>query len=194
MESILHMDKKTTNGRINPQLFSLWVAMASMVMFFGAFTSAYIVKQSAGNWLEFAIPNYFYFSTAAILLSSVVLHWAFISFQKGREQLYKTGLIAALILGTAFMVLQYFGWQDLFTRGIDFRMNVSGSFFYLITGVHAAHVLGGIAAITVALIHAYSLKFEQNEKRENRFRMTVHYWHFVDLLWIYLLIFLNVIK
>jgi cytochrome c oxidase subunit III len=191
MTGVLTENKR---NKINPQKFALWAAMASILMMFGAFTSAYIVKQAAGNWLEFSLPNYFYISTAVILLSSITLHMSFRKFKAGQEARYKQYLIVSLVLGLAFLVLQYLGWSQLYTMGVDLKGNVSGSFFYLISGTHALHVLGGIAALIVALIHAYSLPFKVTEVRTNRFDLTLNYWHFVDLLWVYLLIFLIVSK
>lgn len=181
---------QNTNTRLNPQKFALWVGMASIVMMFGAFTSAYIVKQAAGNWLEFPIPRLFYVSTVVLVLSSITLHTSYISYKKQNEAMYKGLLVLSFVLGIAFVVCQYLGWQDLFALGVDMKANVSGSFFYLITGAHAVHILGGIAAIIVAMIHAFTLKFRYTEKRKNRFELVVHYWHFVDVLWIYLLFFL----
>lgn len=178
--------------RIHPQVFALWVAFASITMMFGAFTSAFMVKRAAGNWLEFVIPNAFYISTGVILLSSVVLHLSYICFKQHKEALYKSLLIFALLLGCLFIILQYRGWFMLFDSGVDLKGNVSGSFFYLISGVHAAHVLGGIAAIIVALIHAFTLPFKPTEKRRIRFSLVLQYWHFVDVLWIYLFVFLLV--
>ncbi len=192
--AVNNIERKEGIRGLNPQLFSLWVGMASIIMLFGAFTSAYIVKQSAGNWLEFAIPMEFYISTALILCSSVTLHLSFGAYNNGEEKKYKSLLILSLGLGIGFIILQYIGWQQLFNMGVDLKINASGSFFYLITGAHAAHVLGGIAALIVAVLHAYTLKFEVKENRINRFRLTAHYWHFVDVLWIYLLIFLLIIK
>jgi cytochrome c oxidase subunit 3 len=163
-------------------------------MMFGALTSAYIVKSAAGDWLEYTMPNYFYISTAALLLSSVTIHASFLGFKKNNEFVYKGLLLVSFVLGISFVVLQYYGWQALFGVGVDLKANVSGSFLYLITGLHAAHILGGVAAITVAIIHAFTLPFIVTEKRKLRFELVVHYWHFVDLLWVYLLIFLLVCK
>jgi cytochrome c oxidase subunit 3 len=188
------MELQNNNRRIHPQLFALWISMGSITMLFGAWTSAYIVKQAAGNWLEFPIPTIFYASTFAILLSSITLHTSYNAFKQNQERLYKYMLIVSLILGIAFVAMQYIGWSEMFVNGIDFKGNVSGSFFYLITGGHAAHVCGGIAAIVVAIIHAFSLPFKPSEKRRHRFEMVLHYWHFVDALWIYLLIFMISIK
>ena len=189
MENVIN-----NRNRIHPHKFALWAAMASICMMFGAFTSAYIVKQAAGNWLEFSFPYEFYWSTAVILLSSVTLHYSFSSFKNKEEKKYKQLLIASLGLGITFVVLQYLGWAALYERGVDLKGNVSGSFFYLLSGIHALHVLGGIAAMIVATLHAYTLKFNVTEKRINRFDLVLNYWHFVDFLWVYLVIFLLMSK
>jgi cytochrome c oxidase subunit 3 len=97
-----------------------------------------------------------------------------------------------LVLGVIFVVLQYYGWQGLYQIGVPLDGNPSGSFFYVISGVHAVHVLGGIAAMLVAMYHAFSMKFQVTEKRKNRFALVVQYWHFVDLLWLYLFVFILV--
>ena len=182
------------NRRIHPVKFALWLGMASIVMMFGALTSAYLVKQAAGNWLEYKMPAVFYWNTAVILLSSVMLHSSYRAYLKGNERLYKMGLLLSFALGITFVVLQYIGWSQLFNVGVDLKQNVSGSFLYLITGVHALHVLGGIAALFVATFHAFTLKYRVSEKRKNRFELVLHYWHFVDVLWVYLFIFLLISK
>jgi len=178
--------KNEMRNRIHAQKFALYISFASISMMFIAFTSAYIVKQAAGNWLEFAVPNMFYISTIVILLSSITLHRSYKAFLSGKEGMYKTLLVVSFILGITFLVLQYFGWQDMFAVGVDLKGNVSGSFVYLITGVHALHIVGGIAALIVAMVHAFTLRFRVTEKRKLRFELTLHYWHFVDLLWVYL--------
>jgi len=181
-------------NRIHPQVFGLYIAFGSIMMMFGALTSAYIVKHAQGDWLEYSMPSYFYISTVVLLLSSITLHVAYSSFLKNNETLYKGGLILTLILGLSFVVFQYLGWTTLFSRGVDLKQNVSGSFLYLITGLHALHILGGIAAIVVAVIHSLTLPYVVTEKRRIRFKLVLHYWHFVDILWIYLLAFLLIVK
>lgn len=188
MENVLLTYKP--KRRLNPQKFALWLAMASIIMMFTAFTSAYIVRQAAGNWLDFSVPNIFYVSTAVILLCSLSLHFSFKAFKQAKKQQYRSLMVLGFLLGLAFVILQYFGWQALFNNGIDLKGNPSGSFFYVITGVHAMHVLGGIVVLLVALFHAFSLKFRVSLKRVNRYELVVHYWHFVDFLWLYLFIFL----
>jgi len=179
---------------INPQKFALWVGMGSIIMMFTGWTSAYIVKHAAGNWLEFGLPNMFYISMGTIVLSSITLHTSYTAYKRQREYLYKGMLVLTFILGLAFIVFQYMGWNQLFAMGVDLKANVAGSFTYLITGAHAVHVLGGIATLVVAMIHAFSLKFRYTEERKNRFELVVQYWHFVGILWIYLLLFILNIK
>ena len=173
-------------------LFAMWVAMAGMVMMFGSLTSAYIVRHAAGNWLEFKIPDVFYLSTIIILLSSFTLHLSYWAFKNERKQLYKIALPVTLVLGILFIIMQYQGWMELYNIGVLLDGNPSGSFFYLISGLHAAHVIGGLFALCVATQHAFSLKFNPVEKRRRRFQIVLHYWHFVGFLWLYLFIFLMI--
>ncbi len=190
MEKSMTNKYYNTNNRIHPLKFALWIGMASITMMFGAFTSAYVVRQAAGNWLEFPLPNIFFVSTAVLLISSILLHTSFRSFKSQKENLYKFFLVGSFVLGVLFIVLQYEGWVRLFEIGVDLKGNPAGSFLYVITGIHALHVIGGIVALIIAMINAFSLKFKITDKRIINFELTLHYWHFVDLLWVYLLIFL----
>ncbi len=176
-------------SNIHPHKLALWIAIGSIIMMFAAFTSAYVVRRAAGNWLEFRLPDIFMVNTAVILLSSITIHLAYTGFKHGKEQRYKGMLIATFILGLLFVVLQYKGWEALTAIGATFTVNPSSSFIYVISGLHAAHVLGGIAALTVALTHAYVLPYKPTLRRKQRFELVVHYWHFVDILWIYLMVF-----
>jgi len=182
-------ENSTNRSKIDSKKLALLIGCASIVMMFAGLTSAYIVRRAGGNWLEFRLPNIFFINTIVMLSSSVAIHSAYIFFKKGNEFLYKTLLIVSFILGLAFVVLQYQGWLDLTAIGVELTGNPAGSFIYVISGVHAAHVLGGLAAIMVAMIQAFSLKYKVTKKRKLRFELTLIYWHFVDFLWIYLLIF-----
>lgn len=181
--------KRPVRGISSP-LFALWVAMASIIMMFGSLTSAYIVRHAAGNWLEFKIPDVFFFSTVVILISSVTLHLSYWAFRNNKSGIYRIALPLSLILGVIFIVLQYKGWISLYNIGIFLNGNPSGSFFYVISGIHAAHVIGGLFAMAVATMNAYSQPYKPTEKRRRRFQLVLHYWHFVDFLWLYLFIFL----
>ncbi|MEO0340698.1 MAG: cytochrome c oxidase subunit 3 [Bacteroidota bacterium] len=185
----LTVAQENTRSKIPSQIFALLVACASIMMMFAAFTSAYIVRQAAGNWLEFRLPNVFFVNTAVILLSSLTAHMAYRSYIKGNGQMYRLLLVVTFMLGLSFVALQYQGWLAMKEIGVELTTNPSGSFIYVISGVHVAHVLGGLAALAIALLHAYTLPYKVTEKRKLRFEMTLIYWHFVDLLWVYLLVF-----
>jgi cytochrome c oxidase subunit 3 len=181
-----------TNNRIHPLKFGLWLGMASIVMMFVAFTSAYLVRQAAGNWLEFALPRIFFVSTIVILISSVTLHLSYRSFVQENISVYRSLLVLSFLLGIAFIVLQYQGWMQLYSLGIDLKGNPSGGFLYVISGIHAVHVLGGLVAMFIALLSSFLLKKKISERRKINFELTLQYWHFVDLLWVYLLLFLYI--
>lgn len=176
-------------NKIHPKKFALWIACASMGMLFAAFTSAYIVRQAAGNWLEFRLPNMFYVSTGIIILSSITIHASYYFFKKGNTSLYRGLLILTLLLGVAFLVSQYKGWEALQAIGVELTTNPSGSFVYVISGMHAAHILGGIGALLLAVVHAFSLPHKVTDVRKLRFELTYNFWHFLGILWIYLLLF-----
>jgi cytochrome c oxidase subunit 3 len=181
-------------NKIPPVLFALWVACASIGMMFAAFTSAYIVRQGAGNWLEFAMPRIFYVSAGVMVSSSLFLQFSYWAFKRNNTLWYQLGLVFTLVLGFVFIGTQYQGWLDLASIGVELTTNPSGSFVYVISGIHAAHVLGGIGILIVALLHAFLLPHRVSDKRITRFRLTLTYWHFVDALWLYLLFFFTLYR
>ncbi len=176
-------------SKIHAHKLALWVGIASIVMIFASLTSAYVVRRAAGNWFEFKLPDIFFASTAVIVISSITLHFSYSYFKKGQEKGYKILLLTTFALGLAFVILQYQGWQTLNAIGATFTINPSSSFVYVISGLHAAHVLGGISALMVAIAHAYLLPFRPTRRRRMRFELIVQYWHFVDVLWVYLVVF-----
>ena len=178
--------------RIHPHKFALWVGIGSLLMMFAGFTSAYIVKRNLANWQTFDLPQFFWYSTAAILLSSVTIFLAEKAFKKREMKKYRSLVIATLILGVLFFVFQIFGFLQLWEKGITLQANVSYSFMYVIVGVHAAHVLGGLIALIVLFAKAFSTKTRSYNSVPVELVST--YWHFVDILWIYLLIFLIMIR
>ncbi len=186
--------KQTKRNKIDPKIFALLLACASMTMVFLAYTSAYIIRQAAGNWLEFRLPNEFFISTGILFLSSICIHFSYRFFKKKNTSLYRGLLLLTLVLGIIFIYIQYLGWQQMLTMGIELNTNPSGSFVYVISGMHIAHVFGGLGVLITALLHAFLLEHRVTEKRILRFRLTLIYWHFVDFLWIYLLIFFTLQK
>lgn len=185
------MEVATRRNKIHPKKLALWVALVSLIMMFTALTSAYVVRRAAGNWLEFSIPSIFYINTLVIVASSLTLHAAYGAFKREAALAYKSLLSLTFVLGIAFVVLQYLGWEQLAAEGVPLKINPSGDFVYAISGLHAVHVLGGIAALAVALVVAFVRKLKRTPARQLRLELTLTYWHFVDLLWIYLIVFLS---
>ena len=178
--------------KIHPHKFTLWVALGSIVMMFAGLTSAYVVKKNQSNWLEFGLPVIFWYSTLVILLSSLTIHLAAKAFRAREMQRYRMLITVTALLGVLFIIMQWMGFKDLESRGIALigaKSNSSASFLYVITGLHMAHVLGGVIAILVIFIRAYSVKIKNYSSLP--IELVGTYWHFVDVLWIYLFIFYN---
>ncbi|HEY0730842.1 MAG TPA: cytochrome c oxidase subunit 3 [Chitinophagaceae bacterium] len=173
--------------RIHPHKFTLWVAIASIVMMFAGLTSAYIVKSNLANWEEVRTPNAFWFSTIAILLSSATIQLAIRAFKQRAMQQYRLLLGLTLILGIVFVLLQWIGFSWMWDHGVTFKGAGAGQFLYIIAGLHVVHVLGGIIALIVLFLQAFFGKTKSYNVVPVEVMAT--YWHFVDLLWIYLLIF-----
>lgn len=173
---------------MNPKKFAMWLFIVSVVMIFAALTSAYIVRQAEGNWVYFDLPNLFWVNTGIIIVSSITMHWAYLSAKRDNLELVKTATIITTVLGIAFMVGQFLAWKDLVVNRIHFIGNPSGSFVYVLSGLHAVHVIGGVVFLLIILGSA--LKFKVHSKNLNPIEMCVTYWHFLGGLWLYLFLFL----
>jgi len=189
-DSIMVEQTGSNKNKIHPKKFALWVACASMSMLFAEHTTAYRVRQAAGNGLEIPLPKIFFVNTLVILISSVTLHGSYLACKREQESLYKGLLVISLLLGFAFVVLQYQGWEALAAMGIPLKLNPSGDLVYALSWIHLAHVLGGITALAIALIIAFSRKFKVTPARKLRFELTLTYWHFVGGVLLYLVVFM----
>jgi cytochrome c oxidase subunit 3 len=178
--------------RIHPHKFTLWVGIASIIMMFAGLTSAYIVKRNQANWFSFELPVVFWYSTAVIIISSITLWMAQKAFQQREMSKYRGLVVVTLILGVLFIALQFLGFNELWQKGLTLQRNVSLSFMYIIVGLHGLHVIGGIIALLVLFAKAFNTKVKSYDIVPVEVVST--YWHFVDFLWIYLLIFLIMIR
>jgi len=164
------------------------VAIGSIIMMFAGLTSAYIVKSNQASWQSIEMPKIFWYSTGTILLSSVVMQMALRSFKQRQMNYYRLLIAGTLLLGVSFVILQWIGFQQLWNSGIQFRgSSGGGQFLYVIAGLHAAHVLGGVIALMVMFVKAFFGRTKQYNSIPVEVMAT--YWHFVDLLWIYLFVF-----
>lgn len=178
----------TQRKKIHPHKFTLWVAIASIIMMFAGLTSAYIVKGSLPGWSTIEMPTLFYYSTAVMLLSSVSVQIALKAFKERNMPQYRRLITVTAILGIAFVVMQILAFMQLWDRGLTLQGSAgAGQFLYIIFGLHALHVIGGVVALLAMFIKAFSSKMRNYDPVSIELAST--YWHFVDFLWIYLFIF-----
>lgn len=177
---------------VHPHKFTLWVALASIVMMFAGLTSAYIVKSNQANWEVVETPVEFYYSTVVMLLSSLTIQWALRSFKQREMSRYRLLMGITGVLGLAFIWLQWVGFNWMWDNGVTFQGSGAGQFLYIIAGLHGLHVLGGIVALIVVIARAFVGRTQSYSSVPVEIMST--YWHFVDVLWIYLFIFLIIVK
>lgn len=179
-------------NKIHPHKFTLWVAMASIIMMFAGLTSAFIVKSNLTGWRTIELPNIFWVSTALILVSSVTVQMAVKAFAGRDMGKYRALLAVTFALGMGFVITQIIGFTQLWAQNVQFKgSSGAGQFFYAITGLHALHVLGGIVALIVMLVKSITGKVKLYSTVP--VEVLSLYWHFVDILWIYLLIFFLIV-
>jgi cytochrome c oxidase subunit III len=176
------------NLSMNPKKFLLWLGIVSIIMMFAAFTSAYLVRRAEGNWLEFAVPKIFTYSTIVLLISSISMQFAFWAAKKDRFLALKTAISITFVLGIIFLVMQVKGWGELTKNNVYLVGNPSGSFFYVLSGIHGIHIISALIVLIFALVAAFKVKI--HAKSLNQIEICATYWHFLDLLWLYLFVFL----
>lgn len=165
----------------------MWVAIGSIIMMFAGLTSAYIVKSGQANWVGVKTPKVFFFSTAVLLLSSITIQASLRAFRQKAMSSFRGLFLTTLALGIVFVILQWEGFQYLWTHDVRFDGAGAGQFLYIIFGLHAIHVLGGIIALIVISLRQFFGKTRNYDSTPIEVMCT--YWHFVDVLWLYLLIF-----
>jgi cytochrome c oxidase subunit 3 len=160
---------------------------------FAGLTSAFIVKSNLVGWRDVEMPQIFWVSTAVIIVSSITVQLALRSFKQRDMGRYRQLIAMTFILGMAFVVMQWLGFRELwYEQNVTLKgVTGAGQFLYIIFGLHALHVLGGIIALLVMFIKAFFGKSKNYSSVPVELAAT--YWHFVDLLWIYLLVFFIVI-
>ncbi|MBC7425598.1 MAG: cytochrome c oxidase subunit 3 [Bacteroidia bacterium] len=185
---------------INPALFTVWLLIVASIMLFAAFCSAYIVHQTDGqlnnNWKEFALPLEFWLSGGIVILTSVFIEWAFQAAKKDNINILPALFTITMILALAFCLSQWFGIQEMISKGLFFRNEnsdeISSSFVYVFVGVHVVHIFFGICLLFAGIFKSAKLKIH----KKNLLFITIckTYWHFLGILWLYLLLFLYFAK
>lgn len=170
----------------------IWVALAAITMTFAAFTSAMIVRQGSGNdWRHFSFPIILYWNTAVLAASSVTLQmarrrFASASADAAHADSVLRALYGTLVLGCTFVIGQYAAWHELRAERLYLASAASSSFFYVFTVLHALHVIGGLLGLAYVIS-----KLHRGVLRSNTLTAASQYWHFMALLWVYLLLLLR---
>jgi cytochrome c oxidase subunit 3 len=174
----------------------LLFAMISMTMLFAGLTSAFVVSKSRADWLKnFELPNAFFISTAVIIACSVTFHLAKKAIQKDNRNATTSFLLATLGLGILFVVLQFVGFGQIVKAGYYFtgsESTITTTFLYVITITHLAHLFGGLISLLIIIYNHFKQKY--NSTQTLGIELGAMYWHFLDLLWVYLFLFLFFFK
>lgn len=173
----------------------LWFSMISMTMMFAGLTSAYVISRKRADWVAFDLPDAFFTSTILIVLSSITFFLAKFFIKKDNRQLTTLMLFSTLILGIGFVYFQFEGFSQMFNSGYVFAgadSTVKSSFIYGITLAHIAHIAAGIIVLVVVLFN--HLKNKYNSTNYLGLELGEIFWHFVDVLWVYLFFFFYFIR
>ena len=186
--------KEEKNSRAKKMM--LWFGIISLVMSFGGWTSAFVVSSSRPDWLkDFVLPSAFIISTVVILVSSITFILAKRTLKSGNHKMTSVWLLTTLILGVVFIYNQFSGFQQIIDLGYNFTgptSNVTMSYIYLIALVHILHVVVGLICLLVVIYNHFKQKYTSSSMLG--FELAAIFWHFIDILWVYLFLFLYFVR
>lgn len=188
-QNIAILEEPEETLSMNPKKFTLWLFIVSIIMLFAAMTSGYLVRRAEGNWIEYQIPAVFGYSSIVMVVSSLTMHWAYLSAKKDRFAMMRTAITVTFALGIVFLYMQFQGWINLVQQKVFFVGNPAGSFMYVFTGLHGFHLISGLIVLVFALVAAFRLKI--HAKKLVQIEIAASYWHFLGVLWLYLFFFLT---
>ena len=183
---------KTSRAKKN----MLWFGIISLTMSFAGLTSAYVVSKERPDWISsFEIPQAFYIALVLIVLSSATVYLALRAIKKQQNKLGMVYLVSTFLLGSLFIFFQFRGFSEIIATGYNFTgptSSITTSFIYLVVLLHVAHVFVGLISLLVVIYNHYKLKYENGKTLGVELAAT--FWHFVDIVWIYLFLFLYFVK
>ena len=184
---------KTRNNIGSRYRVGMWVSVASIAMLFTSLTSAYIVRSATSyDWLPVAVPRALFVSTGLLLLSSITLELARQKLKRSLADSYLRYLLLTVLLGIVFLASQLSAWRQMARQGVYLASHPHSSFFYLLTGAHGVHLLGGLLALMFLWLRSRRQLSESAvvARRQAAADAVTIYWHFMDALWIYLFLLL----
>lgn len=172
----------------NTAQVGLWALLATVSMLFAGFTSAYLIRRAGSDWQPIYLPPILWFNTALLVSSSLTMEAARTSMRRWRMDALRGWLLVTTLLGLGFLIGQLFAWQQLAAQGVYVPTSPHSSFFYMLTGVHGVHLLGGLLALVYALSRTW--RFGWTPAEPDALNLCATYWHFVGGLWVYLFLLL----
>lgn len=189
--------EKERNFLIHPSYILMFLLLAGITSLFLGFSGAYLYNRIQQDIPPIKLPSLFYFNTLILITSSIMLKWAKKSYLEDNTEKYKIALISTLVLTLGFLISQIFAWKQLHSSDIFINYNTMASYMYLISGLHFAHVVAGIPFLVMFVSNAVRkmkspisvLIYFSDMKKKRRLDLFNIYWHFLDGLWIYLVLF-----
>ena len=166
----------------------LWILLIAILMFFAGLSSAYIVLRGMPDWQSIEIPSILWLNTAILLASSAAVEAARKSLAHRRVDVMKTWILVSAVFAFLFLAGQLYAWRQLVAAGVYLPSTLHSSFFYILTGLHGIHLLGGISAMGYVLVRAFRNQIVPGE--DESLKLCATYWHFMDGLWVYLFVLL----
>lgn len=166
--------------------FGVWMFLATVTMLFAAFTSAYIVRRAGTDWRPIVLPPVLWLNTGVLVLSSLVLERGRRAADRGHWTAARLGFVSAMLLGVWFLGGQVAGWRVLVSQGVFVPTLPQASFFYMLTGVHAVHLVAGLLVLTLTVPRLRPLTASATVSAGTRAKLAATFWHFLGGLWIYL--------
>ena len=166
----------------------LWLLLTGVTMLFAGLSSAYIVLRGVPSWQNVAVPSVLWLNTFVLLASSVTMEGTRRRIREGRLEATRTWITLTVVLGLAFLVGQIVAWRELVAAGIYLPSTLHSSFLYVLTGTHAVHLVGGIGGLIY--VWRETLRHRYTRSDHEPIVLCATYWHFMDGLWVYLLLLL----
>ena len=185
------------NYAFHPYNVLLTLLLFGITALFLSFSTAFIYSRVQSELPPIKLPSIFIFNTLILIGSSATMVWAKKTYEEDNTQRYQQALLATILLSLLFPILQFIGWRSLFQQDIFFNSDNSASYLYVISGLHFAHVIGGLPFLGLFLHQAYKqmtepinvLIYFSDPEKKLKLRLLTVYWHFIDGLWIYLVLF-----
>lgn len=191
---LTEVDIEVKNRRAKKMM--LWFGIGSLIMGFAGWTSAYIVSSKREDWIsDLELPQAFFISTAIIVLSSITYYLAKLAVGRNDQSKGTLLLVITLVLGITFIILQFMGFSQMLDNGYYFTgptSNIKMSYVFLIAAIHIVHLVAGIISLLVVLVQQLRGKYMPGNMLGLELGAT--FWHFLDFLWVYLILFMYFVK